>query len=109
MLFLSFLAVLGLHCCTWAFSGCDEQGLLFSYGALLLIVVASLVAKHGLWGSWASVVPVRGLSSCSLWAQLLRGMWNLPRPGIKSMSSALAGGFLTTGRPGEPRNSLSYE
>ena len=27
-------------------------------------------------------------------AQLLRGMWNLPGPGIKP---ALAGGFLTTG------------
>ena len=28
-------------------------------------------------------------------------MWNLPRPGIESMSPALAGGFLTTRPPGE--------
>ena len=25
-----FLAVLGLHCCTWAFSSCGEWGLLFA-------------------------------------------------------------------------------
>ena len=24
-----FMAVLGLHCCAWAFSSCGEQGLLF--------------------------------------------------------------------------------
>ena len=28
------------------------------------------------------------------------GMWNLPRPGIKLVSPALQGGFLTTGPPG---------
>ena len=28
-------------------------------------------------------------------------MWNLPRPGIESMSPALAGGFLTTRPPGK--------
>ena len=30
-------------------------------------------------------------------------MWDLPRAGIKSISSALAGRFLTTGPPGKPR------
>ena len=36
-----------------------------------------------------------------LWhrGQLLRGMWDLPRPGLKCMSPALAGGFLTTVPP----------
>ena len=43
-----FLAVLGLHCCTWAFSSCGEQGLLFVAVCGLLIAVASLVAEHGL-------------------------------------------------------------
>ena len=45
-------------------------------------------------GTWASVVVAHGLSSCGLWAlerrlsscgtqaSLLRGMWNLPRPGL---------------------------
>jgi len=28
-------------------------------------------------------------------------MWDLPGPGIEPMSLALAGGFLTTGPPGE--------
>ena len=36
------------------------------------------------------------LSSCDAWAYLLPGMWNLPGPGLKPMSPALAGGFLTT-------------
>ena len=43
-----FLAVLGLHCCVRAFSSCGEQGLLFMAVRRLLIVVASLVAEHGL-------------------------------------------------------------
>ena len=43
-----FMAVLGLHCCVWAFSSCSEQGLLFFAVCGLLIAVASLVAEHGL-------------------------------------------------------------
>ena len=43
-----FLAVLGLRCCAWAFSSCGERGLLFVAVHELLIVVASLVAEHGL-------------------------------------------------------------
>ena len=42
-----FLAVLGLHCCAWAFSSCGEWGLLFVAVRGLLIVVASLVVEHG--------------------------------------------------------------
>ena len=33
----------------------------------LLIAVASLVAQHGLWGMWISVVVARGLNSCVSW------------------------------------------
>ena len=43
-----FLAALGLCCCTRAFSSCSERGLLFVAVCGLLIVVASLVAEHGL-------------------------------------------------------------
>ena len=43
-----FLAVLCLHCCTQAFSGCGQWGLLFIAVRGLLIVVASLAAEHGL-------------------------------------------------------------
>ena len=43
----TYLAALGLHCCTRAFSSCGEQGLLFIVVCRLLIAVASL-AEHGL-------------------------------------------------------------
>ena len=46
--FILFLAALGLHCCTQAFSSCGEQGLLIIVVRRLLIVVASLVVEHGL-------------------------------------------------------------
>ena len=42
-----FLAALGLHCCTRAFSSCGEWGLLIAVRGLL-IVVASLVVEHRL-------------------------------------------------------------
>ena len=98
-----FLAVLGLHCCTRAFSSCGERGLLFVALRGLLIAVASLVAEHRL-GMWASVVVALGLSSCGSRAQLLRGMWDPPRPGLEPMSPALADGFLTTAPPGKSPN-----
>ena len=42
------MAALGLHCCVRAFSSCSERGLLFVAVRGLLIVVASLIAEHGL-------------------------------------------------------------
>ena len=44
----------------------------------------------------------RSLSSCGSRAQLLRGMWDLPRPGLKPVSPALAGRLSTTAPPGKP-------
>ena len=43
-----FLAVLGLRCCSWAFSSCGEWELLFIVVRRLLIAVASLVVEHRL-------------------------------------------------------------
>ena len=43
-----FLAVLGLCCCVHTSSICGERGLLFVAVCGILIVVASLVAEHGL-------------------------------------------------------------
>ena len=40
-IFILFLAVLGLHCCTWAFSSCGGRGLFFAAVRGLLIAVAS--------------------------------------------------------------------
>ena len=57
-----FLPVLGLRCCTLAFSSCSKRGLLFLAVRGLLIAVASLVGT-GL-GAWASVVAAGGLSDC---------------------------------------------
>ena len=56
-MFCFVLAALGL-------SSCGEQGLLFVVVCGLLIAVASLAAKHRVWGARASVVVARGLSSC---------------------------------------------
>ena len=57
-------------------------------------------------GAWASAIVARGLSSCGTQAQLLRGMWDVPRPGLKPVSPALADGFLTTVPPGKSKNIL---
>ena len=47
-LVFGFLAALGLRCCARTFSSCSERGLLFVMVRGLLIVVASVVAEHGL-------------------------------------------------------------
>ena len=59
-----FLAVLGFHCCAWAFSSRGEQGLLFNVVRGLLIVVASLCCRTQALGTLVSVVVAHGLSSC---------------------------------------------
>ena len=64
ILFILFLAALGLRCCARAFSSCGERGLLFIVVRTLLIAVAS---RCGL-DAQASVVVARGLSSCGSWA-----------------------------------------
>ena len=48
ILFILFLAALGLRCCTQAFYSCGERGLLFVAVHGLLTAVASLVAEHRL-------------------------------------------------------------
>ena len=60
----------------------------------------------GLSLSWPLVAEYRlqtcRLSSCGPRAQLLRGMWDLPRPGLEHVSPALAGRFSTTAPPEKP-------
>ena len=96
-LFILFLAVLGLRFCARAFSSCDKQGPLFIVVHGPLTIAASLVAEHKL--------QTRRLSSCGSRAQLLRGMWDLPRPGLEPVFPALAGRFSTTAPPGKPLTS----
>ena len=77
--------MLGLRFCARAFSSCGEWGPLFIAVRGPLSVVASLVAEHRL--------QTRRLSNCGSRAQLLCGMWDLPRPGLEPVSPALAGRF----------------
>ena len=89
-----FLAVLGLRFCARAFSSCGKRGPLFIAVRRPLTIAASLVAENRL--------QMRRLSSCGSRAQLLRGMWDLPRPGLEPVSPALAGRFSTTVPPRKP-------
>ena len=86
--------MLGLRFCVRAFSSCGKWGPLFIAVHGPLTIVASLVAEHRL--------QTRRLSSCGARAQLLRGMWDLPRPGLEPVSPALAGRLSTTAPPGKP-------
>ena len=88
------MAVLGLCFCARAFSSCGERGPLFLAVRGPLTIAASLVVEHRL--------QTRRLSNRGSRAQLLHGMWDLPRPGLEPVSPALAGGFLTTAPPGSP-------
>ena len=86
--------MLGLRFCARAFSSCSEWGPLFIAVCGPLTIAASLVAEHRL--------QTCRLSSCGSRAQLLRGMWDLPRPGLKPVSPALAVRFSTSAPPGKP-------
>ena len=88
------MAVLGLRFCARAFSSCGERGPLFIAVRRPLTIATSLVAEPRL--------QTRRLSSCGSRAQLLRGMWDLPRPGLEPVAPALAGRFSTTAPPGKP-------
>ena len=92
--FYLFLAVLGLRFCVRASSSCGKWGPLFIAVHGPLTIAASLVAEHRL--------QTRRLSSRGSRAQLLRGMWYLPRPGLEPVSPVLAGRFSTTASPGKP-------
>ena len=86
--------MLGLHFCARAFSSCGKRGPLFITVHGPLTIAASLVAEHRL--------QMRRISGCGSRAQLLRGMWDLPSPGLEPVSPALAGRFSTTAPPGKP-------
>ena len=95
------MAVLGLCFCARAFSTCGKRGPLFIAvrgppGPP--IIAASLVAEHRL--------QTRRLSNCGTRAQLLHGMWDLPRPGPEPVSPASAGRLSTTAPPGKPNISI---
>ena len=105
------MAALGLCCCAQAFSSwganlhcgawASHCGGFSCFGARALgmrasVVVACRLSSCGLW------VLEHRLRSCASRAQLLRGMWDLPGPGLEPVSPALVGRFLTTAPPGKP-------
>ena len=94
------MAVLGLRFCAWAFSSCGKRGPLFIEVRGPLTIVASLVAEHRL--------QTRRLSNRGSRAQLLRGMWDLPRPGLEPVSPTSAGGLSTTAPSGKPPGVFDY-
>ena len=92
------MAVLGLRFCVRAFSSCGKWGPLFIAVRRPLTIMASPVVEHRL--------QTRRLSNCGSRAELLRGMWDLPRPGLEPVSPALAGRFSTTVPPGKPPDKI---
>ena len=75
------MAALGLGCCARASSGCSR---------------AEAACRRRAQASHCAC-----FSRCGTGAQSPLGMWDLSRPGIKPLSPALAGGFLTTRPPEE--------
>ena len=106
--FILFLIVLSLCCYVQAFSSCGKQGLLSSCSARVSRCSGfSCCGAQALGKQASGIVACRfsscrsrtlehsRLSSCGAWVQLLQGMWNLPRPGIKPVYPALAVRFLS--------------
>ena len=87
-------AVLGFRFCARASSSYGKRGPLLIAVRGPPTIAASPVAEHRL--------QTRRLSICGSRAQLLRGMWDPPRPGLEPVSPALAGRLSTTAPPGKP-------
>ena len=86
--------MLGHRCCAWAFSSCGKWGLL-----------SSCFVRPSHYGGFARGAWVLGyldFGGCGARAPLTHGMWDLPRPGIKLVSLAFQGVFLTIGPIGNP-------
>ena len=86
-----FMSVLGLHCCTQAFSSCGTRGLLSSCCAQV-----SHCRGFSCFRAQVSVVVVQRLGS----------MMSLPGPGIEPWPPGLAGRTFTTVPPGKPNTLL---
>ena len=88
------MAVPGLRFHARAFSSCGKRGPLLTAVRGPLTIAASPAAEQRL--------QTRRLSSCGSQAQLLRGTWDPPRPGLEPVSPAPAGRLSTTAPPGKP-------
>ena len=93
--FSLFLTALGLHCSEWAFSSCGEQGLLSRCGVLPSHCGGFSGCRAQALELTSSAVAVQRLS-CLAACEIF------PGPEMEPVSSALAGGFLTTQPLGKP-------
>ena len=84
----------------WVFVAVSRLSLVAVSGGYSLLQCAGFSLRWLLL-SWSMGSRCSTFSSCGTRAQLLRGMWDLPGPGLEPVSPALAGGFLTTAPPGK--------
>ena len=103
--FLNFYLFIYFWLC-WVFTSVRGLSLVVASGGpsssrcVGLSLSRSLVVEHRL--------QTRRLSSCGSRAQVLRGMWDPPRPGLEPVSPALTGRFSTTAPPGKPPFGFFY-
>ena len=104
--FYLFLALPGLGCCLGfslvAASGGYSPVRCTGFSLWWLLLSRSAGSRCAGFSSCSSRALERKLGSCGVWAQLRRHMRDLPRAGIKLVSSTLAGRFFTTEPPGKP-------
>ena len=104
------LAPLGLPCCTGfslvavsgGYSSCPSQA--SRCGAFSCCEAQA--GRHVALSSCGVWTLEHGLKSCGALAQLLRSVWDRPRPGIELMSPPLTGRFFTTEPPEKPLNMI---
>ena len=103
-LFFFFVNLFIYFCLRWVFIAAHGLSLVAVSGGYSSLRCAGFSLRWLLL-LWSMGSRHAGFSSCDARAQLLRGMWGLPGPGLEPVSPALAGGFLTTVPPGK---SLQY-
>ena len=74
---------------------------IFAFFVVVILFLAALGLHCSSW-DFSTCNEQEPLSCCWTWAQLPHGGILVPRPGIKFMFPALAGGFLTIGPQGSP-------
>ena len=96
------LSGLSSSCSKWDTLHCSEA---FSLQWLLLLWSTS--SRHTGFSSCGSQALLHMLNTCGARVYLLHSMWDLPRPGVKPVSPALASGFFTTEPQGKLQNHTS--
>ena len=100
------LAVLGLRCC----EGFSRVGAtLYLPVHRLLTVVAFLVSEGTGFASGGSRALEHRLSSYGARVYLPHSMWDIPIPGTKPKSPALAGRFFATEPPRKPSLNVHFD